>query len=160
MRVKLILAVVFVLFVSLTQNICYAQMQGYNLANSKIPKEPGWKSASYRGWELFSLPGLISTYYDLNLDGTLDYMVIRKILRKMSADKVSIGEAVESAKFDNLALYISKPVIYFTSKFPLFYCIDLDYRKNCNNMWVDVQEDGLNDNETYYTNSKTIPSLQ
>ena len=148
MRVKEILAVVLLIFVFLTHNICFAETQGYNLVNSKIPKEPGWKASSYRGWELFSLPGLISTYYDLDLDGTLDYMVVRKILRQISAEKVSIKEAIDSAKYDGLALYISKPVIYFTSKFPLFYCIGLDYRKNCNNMWVDIQEDGLNNNRT------------
>ena len=37
-----------------------------------IPKEPGWGDPSYRGWEVLSIPGLISTYYDLDLDGDLD----------------------------------------------------------------------------------------
>lgn len=160
MRVKAIFAIALVVFVFLIQNACFAETMGYNSAISQIPKEPGWKASSYRGWELMSLPGLIATYYDLNLDGTLDYMVIRKILRKGTAEKMSIKEAVESAKYDGLALYVSKPVIYFTSKFPLFYCIGLDYRKNCNNMWVDVQEDGLNGNEAYYTLSTPTPSVQ
>jgi len=35
----------------------------------RIPKEPGWMAPSYRGWELLSIPGLIATYYDLDLDG-------------------------------------------------------------------------------------------
>lgn len=160
MRVKAIFAVALLIFVFLIQDICAAETQEYSSTNPRIPKEPGWKASSYRGWELISIPGLISTYYDLNLDGVLDYMVIRKILRKMSADKMSIKEAVESAKYDGLTLYVSKPVIYFTSKFPLFYCIGLDYRKNCNDMWVDVQEDGLNGNEAYYTLSTPIPSVQ
>ena len=33
----------------------------------RIPKEPGWKAPSYCGWELLSIPGLIATYYDLDL---------------------------------------------------------------------------------------------
>ena len=37
-----------------------------------IPKEPGWRDPAYRGWEVLSIPGLISTYYDLDLDGKLD----------------------------------------------------------------------------------------
>ena len=44
----------------------------------QIPKEPGWRDPSYRGWELLSIPGLIATFYDLDLDGKLDYQVIRK----------------------------------------------------------------------------------
>lgn len=160
MRVKAIFAVALVIFVFSIQNVCFAETPDYSSTSAQIPKEPGWKASSYRGWELISIPGLISTYYDLNLDGTLDYMVIRKILRKAAADKMSIKEAVESAKYDGLALYVSRPIIYFTSKFPLFYCIGLDYRKNCDNMWVDVQEDGLNGNEAYYTLSTPIPSVQ
>ena len=31
-----------------------------------IPKEPGWRDPAYRGWEVLSIPGLISTYYDLD----------------------------------------------------------------------------------------------
>jgi hypothetical protein len=53
---------------------------------SEIPKEPGWKNPSYRGWESLSVPGLVATYYDLDLDHELDYMVIRKVIRKASAD--------------------------------------------------------------------------
>ena len=60
-----------------------------------IPQEPGWKSPSYRGWELLSIPGLISTYYDIDLDGQLDYAVIRKIIKKMESAKVSIKEAIK-----------------------------------------------------------------
>ena len=51
-----------------------------------IPKEPGWRDPAYRGWEVLSIPGLISTYYDLDLDGKLDYMVTRKIARKASSE--------------------------------------------------------------------------
>ena len=125
-----------------------------------IPKEPGWKSPSYRGWELISIPGLISTFYDLNLNGELDYMVIRKIMRKASAEEISIEEAVETAKRDHLSVYISHPVIYFTNRYPLFYCRGLDFRKNCRNMWVDLSEDGLNGNESLYTLSKSKPFVR
>ena len=120
----------------------------------QIPKEPGWKDPSYRGWELVSIPGLIATYYDLNLDGKLDYQVIRKIIRKGSSDKMTIQDAIQSARIDNLTVYVSKPVIYFTSKYPLFYCLGVDYRHNCTNIWIDIAEDGLNGNETLYTLSK------
>ncbi|NIQ01824.1 MAG: hypothetical protein GWM98_16645 [Nitrospinaceae bacterium] len=117
----------------------------------KIPKEPGWNSPAYRGWELLSIPGLIATYYDLDLDGKLDYQVIRKIIRKGTSDKTTIKQAIESARIDNLTVYVSKPIIYFTSKYPLFYCLGVDFRRNCRNIWIDVQEDGLNGNETLYT---------
>ena len=60
--------------------------QGGTGAIDDIPKEPGWKDPTYRGWEVLSIPGLISTYYDLDLDGKLDYMVTRKISRKAAAE--------------------------------------------------------------------------
>lgn len=120
----------------------------------QIPKEPGWRDPSYRGWELLSIPGLIATYYDLDLDGKLDYQVIRKIIRKGSSEKMTIQDAIQSARIDNLTVYVSKPVIYFTIKYPLFYCMGVDFRRNCTNIWIDVAEDGLNGNETLYTLSK------
>ena len=116
-----------------------------------IPKEPGWRDPAYRGWEVLSIPGLISTYYDLDLDGKLDYMVTRKISRKASSEEVDMARAIELAEFDQQAVYFSNPVIYFTSKYPLFYCKGLDNRKNCRNIWVDISEDGLNGNEEVYT---------
>ena len=124
----------------------------------QIPKEPGWGKPSYRGWELVSIPGLIATYYDLDLDGKLDYQVIRKIIRKGSSEKMTIQGAIESARIDHLTVYVSKPVIYFTSKYPLFYCLGVDFRRNCTNIWIDIAEDGLNGNETLYTLSK--PQVQ
>ena len=120
----------------------------------RIPQEPGWRDPSYRGWELLSIPGLIATFYDLDLDGQLDYQVIRKIIRKGSSDKMTIQDAIQSARIDNLTVYISKPIIYFTSKYPLFYCLGVDFRRNCRNIWIDVAEDGLNGNETQYTLSQ------
>lgn len=117
----------------------------------QIPKEPGWKAPSYRGWELLSVPGLIATYYDIDLDGQLDYAVTRKIIKKVPSAKVTIEEAIVIAKVDQLAIYMSHPTIYFTKKYPLFYCRGLDFRKNCQNIWVDVGEDGLNGNEMLYT---------
>ena len=124
----------------------------------QIPKEPGWGQPSYRGWELVSIPGLIATYYDLDLDGKLDYQVIRKIIRKGSSEKMTIQDAIESARIDHLTVYVSKPVIYFTAKYPLFYCLGVDFRRNCTNIWIDIAEDGLNGNETLYTLSK--PQIQ
>ena len=107
---------------------------------------------------MVSIPGLIATYYDLDLDGKLDYQVIRKIIRKGSSEKMSIKDAIESARIDHLTVYVSKPVIYFTSKYPLFYCLGVDFRRNCTNIWIDIAEDGLNGNETLYTLSK--PQIQ
>ena len=115
-----------------------------------IPKEPGWRDPAYRGWEVLSIPGLISTYYDLDLDGKLDYMVTRKITRKASSEEIDMAQAIELAEYDHQAVYFSNPVIYFASKYPLFYCKGLDYRKNCRNIWVDISEDGLNGNEEVY----------
>jgi len=116
-----------------------------------IPKEPGWSDPTYRGWEVLSIPGLISTYYDLDLDGKLDYMVTRKIARKVSSEEIDMAQAIELAEYDHQAVYFSNPVIYFASKYPLFYCKGLDYRKNCRNIWVDISEDGLNGNEEVYS---------
>ena len=115
-----------------------------------IPKEPGWRDSAYRGWEVLSIPGLISTYYDLDLDGKLDYMVTRKITRKASSEEIGMARAIELAEYDHQAVYFSNPVIYFASRYPLFYCKGLDYRKNCRNIWVDISEDGLNGNEEVY----------
>jgi hypothetical protein len=126
-------------------------------SSSIIPKEPGWRDPTYRGWEVMTITGLISTYYDLDLDGKLDYMVIRKIIRKASSEEVSIEQAIQIAKFDGLSVFFSHPVVYFTQGNPMFYCLGVDYRKNCNDIWVDIAEDGLNGNEERY--SLSTPSL-
>lgn len=132
----------------------FPSLSSPNSDEVQIPKEPGWRDPSYRGWELLSIPGLIATYYDLDLDGKLDYQVIRKIIRKGSSEKMTIQDAIQSARIDNLTVYVSNPVIYFTTKYPLFYCMGVDFRRNCRNIWIDVAEDGLNGNETLYTLSK------
>ncbi|MFQ5482736.1 MAG: hypothetical protein ACE5ER_08250 [Nitrospinaceae bacterium] len=124
---------------------------------TRIPPEPGWKQPTYRGWELLNITGLIATYYDLDQDRELDYAVIRQIVRKAASEEVSLQEAIRIAKFDKLSIYLSFPVIYFAKKNPMFYCLGVDYRKNCQNIWVDIEEDGLNGNETLYTLTK--PSL-
>jgi hypothetical protein len=133
-----------------------------NLIGDKdvIPKEPGWRAPSYRGWELLSVPGLISTYYDLDLDGKLDYMVIRKVMRKAYATETTMEQAIEIARFDKLAVYFSTPLIYFTNKNPLFFCLGVDYRKNCEDIWVDIAEDGLNGNEQRYSLSTPQPNVR
>jgi len=126
-------------------------------SSMEIPKEPGWNHPSYRGWESMSVPGLVATYYDLDLDSQLDYMVIRKVIRKASAEETTIEKAIEVAKFDGLSVFFSHPVVYFTNRNPLFYCMGVDYRRNCQDIWVDIAEDGLNGNEETYTLS--TPSL-
>ena len=127
---------------------------------SPIPKEPGWNAPSYRGWELMSITGLISTYYDLDLDGQLDYMVIRKIIKKAKADGMTVEKAIQIAKVDQLSVYFSHPVVYFANAAPLFYCLGLDFRRNCRDMWVDIAEDGLNGNEELYTYSTPNPLVR
>jgi len=143
------------IFESNAQNVTKEYSQGKGTADD-IPKEPGWKDPAYRGWEVLSIPGLISTYYDLDLNGELDYMVTRKISRKAAAEEIDMAQAIELAQYDNLAVYFSNPVIYFANKYPLFYCIGLDYRKNCRNIWIDISEDGLNGNEEVYTLSSPL----
>ncbi len=124
---------------------------------SIIPKEPGWNAPSYRGWEVMSVNGMISTFYDLDLDGALDYMVIRKVVRKASSEEVAIDQAIEIARYDKLSVYLSNPVIYFANKYPMFYCLGVDFRRNCQKIWADIQEDGLNGNEVAY--SLSTPKL-
>ena len=125
-----------------------------------IPEEPGWKDPSYRGWELMNITGLIATYYDLDLDGKLDYMVIRKILQKATAETTTIEQAIAVAKRQEMSVYFSHPVIYFTTRNPLFYCKGVDYRRNCSDIWVDIAEDGLNGNEELYTLSTPKPGVR
>lgn len=152
---KTALLIVLILFVSGPVSVMGTDDLG--LSSLGIPKEPGWGDPSYRGWESLSVPGLISTYYDLDLDGKLDYMVIRKVIRKASAEETTIEQAIEIAKFDNLSVYFSHPVVFFANRNPLFYCKGVDSRRNCNNRWVDIAEDGLNGNEELYMLS--TPSL-
>lgn len=135
------------------------QIEGFEkpVSAAEIPKEPGWRHPSYRGWESLSVPGLVATYYDLDLDRQLDYMVIRKVIRKASAEETTIEKAIEIAKLDGLSVFFSHPVVYFTNRNPLFYCLGVDYRRNCRDIWVDIAEDGLNGNEELYTLS--TPSL-
>ena len=152
---KSALLIVLILFVS--RPISVMGQDDIDLSAQGIPKEPGWNDPSYRGWESLSIPGLISTFYDLDRDGKLDYMVIRKVIRKASAEETTIEQAIDIAKFDNLSVYFSHPVVFFANRNPLFYCKGVDSRRNCNNIWVDVAEDGLNGNEELYTLS--TPSL-
>ncbi|MBT3924135.1 MAG: hypothetical protein HOF21_16330, partial [Nitrospina sp.] len=89
---KLALHIVLFLFVF---GAVHVGAQGMNesetdLSDLGIPKEPGWKHPSYRGWESLSVPGLIATYYDLDRDNKLDYMVIRKVIRKASTEETTI----------------------------------------------------------------------
>ncbi len=125
-----------------------------------IPKEPGWKDPSYRGWEIMNITGLISTYYDLDLDGKLDFMVIRKILQKATAETTTVEQAIAIAKSQEMSVYFSHPLIYFTNRNPLFYCKGVDYRRNCSDIWVDIAEDGLNGNEESYTLSTPRPGVR
>ncbi|MBI4382871.1 MAG: hypothetical protein HY579_02420 [Nitrospinae bacterium] len=140
--------------------VCLAQDAPRNSPDSPIPKEPGWSDPSYRGWELMNITGLVATYYDLNLDGSLDYMVIRKIIRNAPAEGTTVEQAIEIARRDKLSVYISHPVIYYTNKYPLFYCMGVDFRRNCQNIWVDIEEDGLNGNEVLYTLSVPKPLVR
>ena len=156
---KLALHIVLFLFVF---GAVHVGAQGMNesetdLSDLGIPKEPGWKHPSYRGWESLSVPGLIATYYDLDRDNKLDYMVIRKVIRKASTEETTIEQAIEIAKFDNLSVYFSHPVMFFANRNPLFYCKGVDPRRNCTDIWVDIAEDGLNGNEELY--SLATPSM-
>jgi hypothetical protein len=148
---KSILLIVLVLFVFGAVPVWGQGSDELGSSDLGIPIEPGWKHPSYRGWESLSVPGLIATYYDLSRDGKLDYMVIRKVIRKAAAEQTSVEQAIEIAQFDNLSVYFSHPIVYFTSRNPLFYCKGIDSRRNCRNMWVDIAEDGLNGNEKLYT---------
>jgi len=164
-KMRLFKVVILIFFIHAHSLIFVVNSEGANLTKENIqsdvkagdiPREPGWKAPAYRGWEVLSIPGLISTYYDLDLDGKLDYMVTRKISRKASSEEVDMDRAIELAQYDQQAVFFSNPVIYFTSKYPLFYCKGLDYRKNCRNIWVDISEDGLNGNEEVYTLSSPL----
>ena len=158
LRIALVCLVVFVSLFVLTGVQVLASSRDENLEKLDIPKEPGWNHPSYRGWESISLPGLIATFYDLDLDRELDYMVIRKVIRKASAEETTVEKAIEIAKFDDLSVFFSHPVVYFTNRNPLFYCKGVDHRRNCRGqIWVDIAEDGLNGNEELYTLS--TPSL-
>ena len=156
---KLALHIVLFLLVFGTAHVWAQGMDEPEMESSAlgIPKEPGWKHPSYRGWESLSVPGLIATYYDLDRDNKLDYMVIRKVIRKASTEETTIEQAIEIAKFDNLRVYFSHPVMFFANRNPLFYCKGVDPRRNCTDIWVDIAEDGLNGNEELY--SLATPSL-
>ena len=164
-QMRLVKVVILIFFIHAHSLIFVVNSEGANITIENIqsdvkagdiPREPGWKAPAYRGWEVLSIPGLISTYYDLDLDGKLDYMVTRKISRKASSEEIDMDRAIELAQYDQQAVFFSNPVIYFTSKYPLFYCKGLDYRKNCRNIWVDISEDGLNGNEEVYTLSSPL----
>ena len=156
---KLALHIVLFLLVFGTAHVWAQGMDEPEMESSAlgIPKEPGWKHPSYRGWESLSVPGLIATYYDLDRDNKLDYMVIRKVIRKASTEDTTIEQAIKIAKFDNLSVYFSHPVMFFANRNPLFYCKGVDPRRNCTDIWVDIAEDGLNGNEDLY--SLATPSL-
>ena len=68
---KSALLIILILFASMPISVLGQEDVG--LSNQEIPEEPGWNDPSYRGWESLSIPGLISTFYDLDRDGKLDY---------------------------------------------------------------------------------------
>ena len=115
---KLTLLIVLVLFVF--GPISVWGQDDHSMSNLGIPKEPGWSHPSYRGWESLSIPGLISTFYDLDRDGKLDYMVIRKVIRKASAEEITIEQAIEIAKFDNLSVFFFASGGIFHQRQPAF----------------------------------------
>ena len=157
LRFVLVWLVIFILMSVLTGGQALASGQNKDSKKLDIPKEPGWNHPSYRGWESLSITGLIATYYDLDLDRELDYMVIRKVIRKASAEETTIKKA-RNAKFDNLSVFFSHPVVYFTNGNPLYYCKGVDHRGNCRgDMWVDIAEDGLNGNEELSLSSGNEP---
>lgn len=109
LRFVLVWLVIFISVSVLTGGqVVLASGQNEDLKKLEIPREPGWNHPSYRGWESLSLPGLIATYYDLDLDRELDYMVIRKVIRKASAEETTIEKAIEIAKFDDLSVFFSQ----------------------------------------------------
>lgn len=153
MKKTIVLLVVMQTFLFPSAGIVFSQEKNIS-SNTQIPKEPGWRSPAYRGWEIASINGLMATYYDLNQDGVLDYMVMRRIMRQIAFDGTTLEETIETAKRDNLSVYISSPIIYFASRYPMFYCLGVDFRRNCSNIWIDIQEDDLNGNEVLYTLSE------
>ena len=163
-RVTTLLLVCMVPLLGFAGSLNAQSVQNPALANGEnavdIPKEPGWRDPSYRGWEIMNITGLISTYYDLDLDGKPDYMVIRKIIQKATAETTTVEQAIAIAKSQEMSVYFSNPVIYFTNRNPLFYCKGVDYRRNCNDIWVDIEEDGLNGNEELYTLSTPSPGVR
>ena len=76
--------------------------------NPSIPKEPGWGDPSYRGWELWSVPGLIATYYDLDLDSNLDFMVLDAAFLREEDRKAAVRVAQVCGCFPVL-LQVSAP---------------------------------------------------
>ena len=76
--------------------------------------------------------------------------------RKLEINGVGYRAKLSGEKLE-LSLGFSHPVVYFTNRNPLFYCLGVDYRRNCRDIWVDIAEDGLNGNEELYTLS--TPSL-
>ena len=71
----LVWLVIFILMSFFSGGQVLASGQNEDSKKLGIPKEPGWNHPSYRGWESLSITGLIATYYDLDLDRELDYMV-------------------------------------------------------------------------------------
>ncbi|NIS83764.1 MAG: hypothetical protein GWN88_00915 [Nitrospinaceae bacterium] len=119
------------------------------LASPPLPlTEPELKTSC--GWNLKS-NGLLYINYDLNGNGKPDYYTVHFVLKAyLSSEPVkNIRDYYPGAPVFYVN-YGPANQVYVISRKALFYVFDVDEDGIWDLMYKDIQEDGVNGNETYY----------
>ena len=113
-----------------------------------LQPEPALKTQV--GWDV-QPNGLLFISYDLDQNGKVDFIALRRVLKTYFTDEplrmVAKSNGGCPVFFVN---YHSSRFVYITSKMPLFYAIDRNEDGLWDLMYKDVLEDGVNGNERFY----------
>ena len=113
-----------------------------------LQAEPAMTTQS--GWNLES-NGMLTVGYDLNHNGRPDFFTVRIVL-----DKYITTEPIETVAAYNPGHpvfrvdYGVEGFYYITSRYPLFYAVDVNEDGHWDVMYKDVLEDGVNGNEVFF----------
>ena len=102
------------------------------------------------GWDIKS-NGLLYVSYDLDQNGRADYHTIHFVIKSyMTSDSM---EQLQGYYKNAPVLYVNygpANQIYVISKKALFYAVDVNEDGTWDLMYRDLNEDGVNGNETFY----------
>lgn len=96
--------------------------------------------------------GMLIVGYDLNHNGQADFFTVRIVL-----DKYISTDAIETVARTNPGHpvfrvdYGSEGFYYIAARYPLFYAVDLNEDGIWDVLYKDVLEDGVNENEVFYS---------
>ncbi len=113
------------------------------------------------GWNLNS-NGLLYVSFDLDHNGQADYYTVHFVIKTyLASEPLKQGPGLYTGAPVFYVNYGPANKIYVISKKALFYSFDINEDGTWDLMYKDVNEDGVNGNETYYdspSNMFSVPS--